>query len=103
MSKTKNLLLAGTILTGAAAIGSHAGWAQSSGATLLAQVQQQPEAERETERGRRGDRPAGRPAPGGEPQRREAFKLGVNATLYAVTANYKKDQIHIHFIRERTS
>jgi hypothetical protein len=41
--------------------------------------------------------------PGGEPQRQEAFKLGVNVTLYAVTANYKKDQIHIPFIRERTS
>lgn len=47
--------------------------------------------------------PTYRCAPGGEPQRQEAFKLGVNVTLYAVTANYKKDQIHIPFIRERTS
>lgn len=47
--------------------------------------------------------PTYRCTPGGEPQRREAFKLGVNITLYAVTANYKKDQIHIPFIRERTS
>ncbi|HWP35777.1 MAG TPA: DUF4159 domain-containing protein [Thermodesulfobacteriota bacterium] len=41
--------------------------------------------------------------PGGEAQRREAYKLGVNIALYAVTANYKKDQIHIPFIRERMS
>lgn len=47
--------------------------------------------------------PTHRCTPGGEPQRHEAFKLGVNVTLYAVTANYKKDQIHIPFIRERTS
>ncbi len=47
--------------------------------------------------------PTYRCTPGGEPQRQEAFKLGVNVTLYAVTANYKKDQIHIPFIRERTS
>jgi hypothetical protein len=47
--------------------------------------------------------PTYRCTPGGEPQRHEAFKLGVNITLYAVTANYKKDQIHIPFIRERTS
>ena len=47
MSKTKSLLLAGTILTGAAALGSHNGWTQSSGATLLAQVQQQPDVERD--------------------------------------------------------
>jgi hypothetical protein len=47
--------------------------------------------------------PTYRCTPGGEGQRREAFKLAVNMTLYAVTANYKKDQIHIPFIRERTS
>lgn len=47
--------------------------------------------------------PTYRCTPGGEAQRHEAFKLGVNITLYAVTANYKRDQIHIPFIRERTS
>lgn len=47
--------------------------------------------------------PTYRCAPGGEAQRQEAYKLGVNITLYAVTSNYKKDQIHIPFIRERTS
>lgn len=33
--------------------------------------------------------------PGGEAQRREAIKLGVNAVMYALTANYKRDQIHV--------
>jgi hypothetical protein len=33
--------------------------------------------------------------PGGEWQRREAVKLGINLILYAVTANYKKDQAHV--------
>lgn len=41
----------------------------------------------------------GRPAqpcvPGGESQRREAIKLGINLVLYALTANYKKDQAHV--------
>jgi hypothetical protein len=39
--------------------------------------------------------------PGGEAQRREAFKLGVNLLLYALTANYKQDEIHIPFIKRR--
>ncbi|MBI2880088.1 MAG: DUF4159 domain-containing protein [Candidatus Tectomicrobia bacterium] len=39
--------------------------------------------------------------PGGEPQRREAFKLGVNIVLYALTSNYKQDQIHLPFIKRR--
>ena len=33
--------------------------------------------------------------PGGETQRREALKLGINLVLYALTANYKKDQAHV--------
>ena len=33
--------------------------------------------------------------PGGEWQRREAIKLGVNLILYSLTANYKKDQVHV--------
>ncbi|MBW1877096.1 MAG: DUF4159 domain-containing protein [Deltaproteobacteria bacterium] len=33
--------------------------------------------------------------PGGEWQRREAVKLGINLILYALTANYKKDQAHV--------
>ena len=33
--------------------------------------------------------------PGGAAQRREALKLGINMILYALTANYKKDQAHV--------
>ena len=33
--------------------------------------------------------------PGGEWQRREAVKLGINLVLYSLTANYKKDQAHV--------
>jgi hypothetical protein len=33
--------------------------------------------------------------PGGEGQRREAIKLGVNLVLYSLTATYKKDQAHV--------
>ena len=39
--------------------------------------------------------------PGGEAQRLEAFKLGVNMVLYALTVNYKQDLIHIPFIRKK--
>jgi hypothetical protein len=39
--------------------------------------------------------------PGGEQQRREAFHLGVNLILYAMTENYKEDLIHVPFIRKR--
>lgn len=33
--------------------------------------------------------------PGGEAQRREAIKLGVNLLMYALTSNYKQDQAHV--------
>jgi hypothetical protein len=33
--------------------------------------------------------------PGGENQRREGIKLGINLVLYALTSNYKKDQAHV--------
>jgi hypothetical protein len=39
--------------------------------------------------------------PGGETQRLEAFKFGVNSVLYALTVNYKQDLIHIPFIRKK--
>jgi hypothetical protein len=39
--------------------------------------------------------------PGGEGQRREAFHLGINLILYAMTENYKDDLIHVPFIRKR--
>jgi hypothetical protein len=33
--------------------------------------------------------------PGGERQRREGLKLGINLVMYSLTANYKKDQAHV--------
>ena len=39
--------------------------------------------------------------PGGESQRGAAFRLGVNMVLYALTINYKHDQVHAPFIRKR--
>lgn len=33
--------------------------------------------------------------PGGEYQRGEAIKLGINLIMYALTSNYKKDQAHV--------
>lgn len=34
-------------------------------------------------------------SPGGEAQRREAVKLGINLVMYALTSNYKKDIAHV--------
>jgi len=39
--------------------------------------------------------------PGGEEQRKDAFHLGINLILYAMTENYKEDLIHVPFIRKR--
>ena len=39
--------------------------------------------------------------PGGEQQRRDAFHLGINLIVYAMTENYKEDLIHVPFIRRR--
>ncbi len=39
--------------------------------------------------------------PGGESQRELAFRMGINLILYALTGNYKEDQIHIPFIKRR--
>jgi len=33
--------------------------------------------------------------PGGDTQRREAIKLGVNLVMYSLTSNYKHDQAHV--------
>ena len=33
--------------------------------------------------------------PGGDTQRREGIKLGINLVMYSLTANYKKDQAHV--------
>jgi hypothetical protein len=39
--------------------------------------------------------------PGGERQRELSFRLGVNIVIYALTVDYKKDQVHSPFIKER--
>jgi len=39
--------------------------------------------------------------PGGEMQRREAVKLGINLVMYSLTANYKKDQVHVKELIDR--
>lgn len=49
--------------------------------------------------------PAGRPmlpvAPGGERQREMAYRFGINVVMYALTGNYKADQVHVPSILER--
>lgn len=39
--------------------------------------------------------------PGGEAQRERAIRLGINMIMYALTGNYKKDQVHTPFIQRR--
>ncbi len=39
--------------------------------------------------------------PGGETQREIAFRVGVNIVMYALTGNYKADQVHIPALLER--
>lgn len=39
--------------------------------------------------------------PGGEPQREKAYRFGVNLVMYALTGNYKSDQVHVPAILER--
>ena len=39
--------------------------------------------------------------PGGERQRELAFRFGVNIVMYALTGNYKSDQVHVQSILER--
>jgi hypothetical protein len=40
-------------------------------------------------------------SPGGERQREMAFRLGINLVMYALTVNYKADQVHVPFILKR--
>ena len=48
---------------------------------------------------------SGRPVyaamPGGETQRETAIRFGVNLVMYALTGNYKADQVHVEAILER--
>jgi hypothetical protein len=39
--------------------------------------------------------------PGGEEQREYAYRAGVNIVMYALTGNYKADQVHVPAILER--
>ena len=39
--------------------------------------------------------------PGGEPQREMAIRFGVNLVMYALTGNYKADQVHVDAILQR--
>ncbi|MBY0509314.1 MAG: DUF4159 domain-containing protein, partial [Rhodospirillaceae bacterium] len=39
--------------------------------------------------------------PGGEQQREMAFRSGVNMVMYALTGNYKSDQVHLPAIMQR--
>jgi hypothetical protein len=41
------------------------------------------------------------PVEGGERQRELAYRVGVNLTLYALTGNYKTDQVHVPALLER--
>ncbi len=40
-------------------------------------------------------------APGGERQREMARRVGVNLVMYALTGNYKTDQVHVPALLER--
>ena len=39
--------------------------------------------------------------PGGETQRREGLKLGINLVMYSLTANYKRDQAHVVALKKQ--
>ena len=49
---------------------------------------------------RRG-RPLNAMVPGGERQREMAYRFGINLVMYALTGNYKADQVHVPAILER--
>jgi len=48
-----------------------------------------------------GARPLYPTVPGGEAQREQAFRTGVNVVMYALTGNYKADQVHVPALLER--
>jgi hypothetical protein len=41
------------------------------------------------------------PVPGGDSQREMAIRTGINMVMYALTGNYKADQVHVETIMER--
>ena len=48
-----------------------------------------------------GGRPLFAAVPGGERQREMAYRFGVNLVMYALTGNYKADQVHVPALLER--
>ncbi|MGE3831575.1 MAG: DUF4159 domain-containing protein [Parvibaculaceae bacterium] len=48
-----------------------------------------------------GGRPLYAAIPGGEHQREMAYRTGVNIVMYALTGNYKADQVHVPALLER--
>ena len=48
-----------------------------------------------------GNRPLHAVVPGGEVQREMAFRTGINIVMYALTGNYKADQVHVPALLER--
>jgi hypothetical protein len=48
-----------------------------------------------------GNRPIYPAVPGGEAQREQAFRTGINIVMYALTGNYKADQVHVPALLER--
>ncbi len=48
-----------------------------------------------------GDHPMFAAVPGGEEQRELSYRAGVNIVMYALTGNYKADQVHVPAILER--
>ena len=46
-------------------------------------------------------RPLTEPVPGGEDQREMALRFGINLVMYALTGNYKTDQVHAPALLER--
>jgi hypothetical protein len=47
------------------------------------------------------NRPMYPTTPGGEGQREMAYRVGVNIVMYALTGNYKADQVHVPALLER--
>jgi hypothetical protein len=48
-----------------------------------------------------GGRPLVDVSPGGEQQRELAVRFGINVVMYALTGNYKADQVHVPALLER--
>ena len=49
----------------------------------------------------RQGRPLYAAVPGGEAQREAAIRFGINLVIYAMTGNYKTDQVHVPALLER--